>query len=404
VAAYVLPPYWTESTVDLLPQFGQSGIGTLDLNATLGSPPLTVVRIYNDAGAAGTTGFNEEQVQAANALSAGSIGVLVAPADLTRFRFNIGVRTLASGASMTITVRDKQGNPVRTVAKSFGPTFFVQGPASDFLGAPLAGGESLSFAIDSGSAVVYGVNADNTTQDPSFQLAARPSTTGGMRVLPVVLSSPGALGSFFKTEVQIHNASAAPVSGQFVFHPSGVPGGSGDPSSPYSLGPYQTVDFADLLPAMGQSGVGTLDLLATVGPAPLTVTRIYNDAGAAGTTGFNEDQLRPEDALTAGQRAVLIAPIDTVKFRFNIGVRTLLSGAAITVTVRDLKGNVTRTVTKNYPATFFQQGSDANFLGAALSADDSITISVDSGSLVVYGATADNTTQDPSLQLAKKVS
>ena len=401
---YGANPYQTFAADDLLPAFGQSGIGTFDLNATTGPTPVTVVRIFNDAGAAGTTGFNEEQVQPANALSAGSHGVLVAPADLARFRFNIGVRTLGSGASMTITIRDKQGNFLRTVTKSFAPTFFVQATAADLLGAALAGGESLSFSIDSGSAIVYGVNADNITQDPSLQLAAPPSTSGGMRVLPVVLSSPGALGSFFKTEVQVHNASALPISGQFVFHPSGVPGTSGDPLLPYSLGPYQTADFADLLPAMKQSGVGTLDLVATTGPAPLTVVRIYNDAGAAGTTGFNEDQIRTEDALSAGQRAVLIAPIDASKFRFNIGIRTLASGASITLTVRNAKGVVTGAVAKSYPATFFQQGTATDVLGAPLNANDSIQISVDSGSLIVYGATADNITQDPSLQLAKKVS
>ncbi|HEY6928542.1 MAG TPA: hypothetical protein VJA66_02595 [Thermoanaerobaculia bacterium] len=402
VYVYAVEPYGTGGTEDVLPAIGQSGIGTFDVNAILGPPPITVARIYNDAGAAGTTGFNEEQIRPADALSAGTIGVLVAPADLSRFRFNIGVRTLSSGASMTVTVRDKQGNLVRTVAKNFAPTFFVQGSAADFLGAPLSGGESLSFSIDSGSAIVYGVNADNITQDPSLQLAVHPVAVGGMRVLPVVVSAPGALGSFFKTEVQVHNASGVPVSGQFVFHPSGVTGTSGDPSLPYSLGPYQTVDFPDLLPAMGQSGVGTLDLLAT-GQAPLTVVRIYNDAGAAGTTGFNEDQIRPEDAIVVGESAVLVAPLDTTKFRFNIGIRTLSSGASIMVTVRDKKGNVTRTVAKNYPATFFQQVSDADFLGAPPSANDSIQIRVVSGSLVVYAATADNTTQDPSLQLAKKI-
>ncbi len=403
-ATYGLHPYETVAADDVLPVFGQSGIGTLDLNATTGPAPVTVVRIFNDAGAAGTTGFNEEQIRPGEALSAGSSGILLAPPDFTRARFNIGVRTLGSGASMTITIRDRQGNLVRTLPKSFAPTFFVQGSASDFLGAPLSGGESITFSIDSGSAVLYGATADNITQDPSLQLAAPASTTGGTRVLPVVLSSPGALGSFFKTAVQIHNSSALSVGGVLIFHPSGIPGGSGDPSLPYSLGPHQTTDFTDLLPAMGQSGVGTLDLVATTGPAPLTVVRIYNDAGAAGTTGFNEDQIRTEDALSAGQRAVLVAPIDPAKFRFNIGVRTLASGASITVTVRNASGEVTRTVTKSYPAVFFQQGSAADFLGAALGANDSIQISVNSGSLIVYGATADNITQDPSLQLAKGVS
>ncbi len=402
-ATYGLHPYETVSADDVLPALGVSGIGTLDLNATTGPAPLSVVRIFNDAGAAGTTGFNEEQIRPGDALSAGSSGILLAPPDFTRARFNIGVRTLSSGVSMTITIRDRQGNLVRTLPKTFAPTFFVQGSASDFLGAPLSGGESITFSIDSGSAVLYGATADNITQDPSLQLAAPPSTTGGTRVLPVVLSSPGALGSFFKTAVQIHNSSGLAVTGVLIFHPSGIPGGSGGPSLPYSLAPHQTTDFTDLLPAMGQSGVGTLDLLATTGPAPLTVVRIYNDAGAAGTTGFNEDQIRTEDALSAGQRAVLVAPIDPARFRFNIGVRTLTSGASITVIVRNAGGAVTQTVSKTYPATFFQQGSAADFLGASLSANDSIQISVDSGSLIVYGATADNTTQDPSLQLAKKV-
>jgi hypothetical protein len=102
-----------------------------------------------------------------------------------------------------------------------------------------------------------------------------------------------------------------------------------------------------------------------------------------------------------GQDAVLVAPADTAKFRFNIDVRTLSNGASITVTVRDPTGAVTQTLTKSYPAFFFQQGSAADFLGAPLGANSSIEIRVDSGSLIVYGVTADNITQDPSLQLAR---
>jgi streptogramin lyase len=222
--------------------------------------------------------------------------------------------------------------------------------------------------------------------------------------LPVVISSPGALGSFFKTSAQVNNPTDSAFSGRVVYHPSGVSGSSTDPGGGFGLNPRQTMSADDLLPTAGLAGVYTLDVYATTGPLPVGVFRVFNDGGAAGTTGFNEDPVLLTDALTTGQAAVLVAPTDTAKFRFNIGVRTFAHGAAITVTVRDTNGAVTRVVTKSYPAIFFQQGSAADFLGAPLDANSSLEIRVDAGSLIVYGATADNTTQDPSLQLAKRVS
>lgn len=44
----------------------------------------------------------------------------------------------------------------------------------------------------------------------------------------------------------------------------------------------------------------------------------------------------------------------------------------------------------------------ATFLGGAISGNDSIVVSVDAGSAFIYGATTDNTTQDPSIQLGRK--
>ena len=41
-------------------------------------------------------------------------------------------------------------------------------------------------------------------------------------------------------------------------------------------------------------------------------------------------------------------------------------------------------------------------LGAAPSANDSLTVTVNSGALFIYGATTDNTTQHPSVQLGRK--
>ena len=152
---------------------------------------------------------------------------------------------------------------------------------------------------------------------------------------------------------------------------------------------------------MGQSGIGSLDVVATTGAAPVVSARVYNDGGAAGTNGFTEDALKPSEALSIGAHAVLIGPFDAVLFRYNVGVRTLAGGATIDITVRDFSGLVLRNLTRTYPSNFFEQKDVATFLGSLpLGPNQSITIDVVSGSLFVYGATADNRTNDPAVNFA----
>jgi hypothetical protein len=173
--AYSIPAGKSLSYADLLPAMGiASGLGSADIVADAGSAfPVTLVRVFNDAGAAGTTGLALESMSASEALQNGESGVLIAPAD-TRFRLNVGVRTLEQGVAMTLTVRNKDGVVVKTTSKSFGPTFFRQIGSSEILdGYVLAGGETITVQITSGSAFVYGSTTDNTTQDPSVQFAKK---------------------------------------------------------------------------------------------------------------------------------------------------------------------------------------------------------------------------------------
>jgi TolB protein len=225
---------------------------------------------------------------------------------------------------------------------------------------------------------------------------------GSGTVLPVVGSTPGAGGSFFRTSVQLHNPTSSVISGRIVFHPSGLSGGSSDPAMPYTLSPGQTQSIADLLPAMGRSGLGSADIETTSGTIPAATVRVFNDLGAAGTTGFTEDPMRAEDALRPGSSGVLLLPADSTRFRFNFGVRSLETGAAATLTVRDAAGAVVTTSSRTFPATYHEQQGAAAFLGvSSLPAGGSISISVTEGAAIFYGATVDNTTGDPSLQVAR---
>ena len=231
-------------------------------------------------------------------------------------------------------------------------------------------------------------------------------TTGAdpLRILPVVGSTAGVGTSFFRTSVQLHNAGTTPSTGRIVFHPSGVSGTESDPSLDFALAPGQTQTIPDLLPAMGTTGLGSADISLTLGSAgnvPIISARVFNDAGTAGTTGFAFNAVTPAEALHAGQRGVLTIPIDLTNFRMNIGVRTLNAPVLMTVTVRDAAGVIAATVPKFFQATYHEQQAATAFLnGLPLPAGGSTTVLVEAGSAIVYGATVDNRTGDPSLQIA----
>jgi hypothetical protein len=230
----------------------------------------------------------------------------------------------------------------------------------------------------------------------------RPVTPLPAGILAVVGSTQGN-GAFFRTSLQMHNPRATPVSGTLVFHRAGTSGSSNDPSLAYKLNGGQTIEYGDILPAMGISnGLGSLDIMTAGDPLPVMVTRIFSDGGPNGTAGFFIDPMTPDDALQTGESGVIIAPADPVKARLNLGIRSLEAGASLAITVRDRFGALRGTLTKTYAANFFEQVTAKDYLGLTLAASDTITFTLNSGKAIIYGAQTDNITQDPSAQFAKK--
>lgn len=220
-------------------------------------------------------------------------------------------------------------------------------------------------------------------------------------VFPVAASAPGASGSSFKTAVTLHNPSESPISGTLIFRRQAVPGSSADPVMNYTLLPYETHEYPDFLSAIGQAGLGSVDLVAATALVPVASARIYNDRDPAGI-GAHEELIGPELALLPGEGGSLLAPDDPQRYRFNIGVRTLAAGASMTVTVRDRTGVLRKSFTVAYPGDFFFQLSADAFLGLPLQPGDSIRLEVTAGRAVVYGATADNSTQQLAISIATR--
>ncbi|HEX7136798.1 MAG TPA: hypothetical protein VF219_03090 [Vicinamibacterales bacterium] len=303
-------------------------------------------------------------------------------------RVDVYALPIAPNASPAFSITAGTNLPEAVALDSFGNLYVGNLGSSTVAeyGLPFSASSSPSTTLTVSSTSIFGIAVE------------RP----GLGVLPAVGSATGAFNSFFRTAVQLNNSSSSPMSGRIVFHRASTPGADSDPSLSYSLNAGETQNISDLLQAMGQTGIGSADVLPASGGFPTVVTRVFNDGGSKGTAGFTEDLLKQEVALAAGDQFTLIIPSDLTRFRYNVGVRTLAAGASISVTQRGSSGATVRTVTKTYAPHYFEQTDIVSFLGAAPSANDGLVVSVTAGNLFVYGATTDNTTQDPSVQIGRK--
>lgn len=170
--AYTLLSHQTLAYSDILSTMGAPGLGSLDLVATSALVPVVAARVTDDRDPSGL-GAGETLISPEDALLPGAGGTLLPPSDLGRFRFNIGVRTLAAGASMTVEIHDRAGELRKSFSVSYPADFFFQLPAEAFLGISLQPGDSLHFVVTSGRAVVYGATADNTTRQTTIIAASR---------------------------------------------------------------------------------------------------------------------------------------------------------------------------------------------------------------------------------------
>lgn len=222
--------------------------------------------------------------------------------------------------------------------------------------------------------------------------------------LPAVVSALGLQGAHFRTDVQLNNPSPSLVSGSLVFRSREWSGSDGDPSVRYSLGPGETKEFPDVLAVIGVTGSGSLDVVPERGDVPVVRARVYNDDGANGTSGASEDALSGSDALQPGDRGVLLAPSDFLRFRFSIGLRTLASDTVLTFALRDATGSVLKTLTRTYPGTYTVQRAASDFFeGFTFSGNESVTVELNAGAAFVYATTADNRSNSPTIQVARRI-
>jgi len=148
---------------------GGSGIGTAEVIPAVGDAPAIVVRIIDDSSSSAAS-LQVPLVSSSQILHAATRGVLIAPADVARTRFNVGIRTFDSAVNLRVTQYDAAGSLVRSRTVFYPSGTFVQLPASDLVGGPVGSSHSLTLEVLGGSALVYGAATNNDGTGMTLQI------------------------------------------------------------------------------------------------------------------------------------------------------------------------------------------------------------------------------------------
>lgn len=238
-----------------------------------------------------------------------------------------------------------------------------------------------------------------------FLLAANGLAATPDRIVPTVASAPGLGGGTWRSTLTLYNGSEAASAVELAFHPAGAEGKDTDPKITLRLAAGEVRAIEDLLRDEFRlsPATGSVDVRVTEGDLPVLSARVSLALASGGSVGLSVPVVKPSDALSTGERAVLLVP-GTGNLRFNVGARTLgASATALSLTLRDTRGLVRATTMKTLPPNGFLQETAAAFVGADVRAGDVIVAEVLSGSLFLYGTPVDNVTGDGSYQAAERI-
>ncbi|HEV7920606.1 MAG TPA: hypothetical protein VGR02_07435 [Thermoanaerobaculia bacterium] len=254
------------------------------------------------------------------------------------------------------------------------------------------------------TALTYRITAVNDS-DPSFTAcsAAIDVTVQGdpafgrltrRLILPVAGSAPGANGAFFRTSLKLIGTFPG-ERGRVIFHRAGTYPSSNDPSLTYNFNVGGEAFYDDVVAAMGQSGIGYLEIVpdeGTIGYMPRIEARVYNDS-PDGTFGTFEDAVNPVDFLGSANVAIY-APES--RFRMNLGFIAQGPTYGIIVATAADGQNVSRQIQLE-PGTSIL-ASVRDLVGVDPEPGSVVrVVTLNGSSAIVYYTFTDNSTNDPQI-------
>ncbi|HEV2718954.1 MAG TPA: hypothetical protein VG323_02960 [Thermoanaerobaculia bacterium] len=245
--------------------------------------------------------------------------------------------------------------------------------------------------------------------------STQPTASLRKAVVPVVGSTPGANGAQFKTSLRIQALPGA--HGRIVFHRLGTMGSDADPSLTWSFpDDAKSADFIqydDVVAALGQSGLGSLDIIPDQNCCnifPTVITRVFNDT-ANGTFGAEEELSYPVQYFApsrgGAQAAQTFIPPMSTQFRRNVGFRTL-SNVDIGAFIIRKDGTRFSGPLVHFPGEYMTMMSVEdfvkNYMHTTIAPDDALVVySNAEGQAIFFYTYTDNGTNDPAIVVTPPV-
>jgi PKD repeat protein len=353
-----------------------NGAGAIGIEATSGwaSADLRVTSRTFTSGEMGTYGQSVPDVQ---------------DAALERTLYVTGIQSNAAfRTNIGLVNRGNSGGVLASNSMTLGANSFQQAALASYFPAVQGGSYSgltmqLS-ATTQDSVSAYASVVDNVSQDPVF-IQATPPAMGGSLTLPVVGRAPGANGTFWRSDVILHNPASGSLS--LTLRYGGAP-------KYITLQAGQTMVMADVLSQFGHSsGSGKFDVTWSGSSGPVVTSRTYTSVAGGGTFGQSIDPV-----ASFGRQQFVPGLRHDASYRTNIGFvnRGGESEMFAVMVLSNSGAEVGRTFVTLAPGAQVQYALTALF--PAISSIGSFTLMIEgdgNAQLFAYGSMVDNKSGDP---------
>jgi hypothetical protein len=215
-------------------------------------------------------------------------------------------------------------------------------------------------------------------------------------IVPIVGSTTGANGARFKTYLRLRDAGV-PARGRVIFHSAGRPASDVDPSIPYNFTERASLEFDDIVAAMGQTGIGWLEIVPDPDSTtlmPYADVRLYNETAGGATFGDSESDVM---ITTFYNKTLSGWQAPSARYRLNVGM-TVIGPATVDAMLVSIDGTIRGAETRFFTGPTMILESADSFFRAHAQPGDFITMRF-KGNVYPFLTATDNTTNDPDLML-----
>ncbi|MEO8218292.1 MAG: PKD domain-containing protein [Acidobacteriota bacterium] len=313
------------------------------------------------------------------------------------FRTNIGlVNRSQSPVVATMQLRDSSGTVLDTASIPLeGNSFRQSSIAAFFPSAPEQDLSGMSVRVEApaaGAVEAYASVIDNRSQDPVF-ISGRPADVSTPIVVPAVAHTPGAQGTFWKSDVTLFNPMASELTLSIQLLGVGQENGR-----TVSIAPSSSVTIDDVVTWLGAEGQGTLVITPINSQtAPVVTSRTYTTRESdGGTYGQAIDAVDGSSFLL---RAAITGLKSEGGFRSNVGFVNM-ADESISIDLRLVAGDgtVTSTVVALAPRQSIQTAAAVLFPEVKFETLGGFSLEATtaaSGGMFMYASMIDNRSGDP---------